>query len=216
MTDAKTRGADREQALGRDAYFSDQYFSMRQLCTFAHQLNHIWTMKPTSAIEIGLGNGFVSSYLKRAGVPITTVDINPALVPDICAPLHQVRGQLDGMRDLVICCEVLEHMPLEELDANLDHLKSLGSRLFLTLPNSYRTFGFGGLINLPKLGGKVLDLNCSIPSRHPLPGGPHFWEVGHSRACSRAAIVERLQTRYSSVKSGRFELNPNHIYFICQ
>lgn len=149
----QTRGTERERNLEREVYFSDAYFSMPHLCSFAHQLNHIHAMRPKSAIEIGLGNGFVSTYLRRAGLPIITADINPALEPDICAPLAEVRSHIDEPADLVICCEVLEHMPLSELDANLDHLNSLGDRLFLTLPNSYRTWGWGGLSFLPKLGG---------------------------------------------------------------
>ena len=143
MTDG-SRGTERERDLDRDVYFSDSYFSMDQLCSFAHQLNFIHSMRPTSAIEIGLGNGFVSTFLRRAGIPVITADINAALEPDICAPLGEVSSHIESLRDVVICCEVLEHMPLEELDANLDHLRSLGDRLFLTLPNSYRSWGFSG------------------------------------------------------------------------
>lgn len=210
------RGNERERDLDREVYFSDSYFSMPQLCSFAHQLNFIHSMRPKSAIEIGLGNGFVSTYLRRAGVPVLTADINPALEPDICAPLADVRAQIDAPRDLVICCEVLEHMPLKELDANLDHLRGLGDRLFLTLPNSYRAWGLSGLLFLPKLGGQLFDLNFNIPWKRPIAGGPHFWEVGYTATCSRAAIVRRLQQRYGKVRSGRFALNPYHMWFICE
>jgi hypothetical protein len=171
-------------------------------------------MRPESAIEIGLGNGFVSTYLRRAGVPIITADINRALKPDICAPLAEVRSHIDAPRDLVICCEVLEHMPLEELDANLDYLTGLGDRLFLTLPNSYKSYGLSGMTFLPKLGARLFDLNFNIPMKHPIAGGPHFWEVGYSSACTRAAIIQRLQHRYNKVRSGRFSLNPYHMWFI--
>lgn len=215
MTD-RSRGLERERDLDRDVYFSDSYFSMPQLCSFAHQLNFIHSMRPTSAIEIGLGNGFVSTFLRRSGVPVVTADINPALEPDICAPLDQVRSLIDSPKDVVICCEVLEHMPLEELDANLDHLRSLGRRLFLTLPNSYRSWGFSGFSFLPKLGARLYDLNLDIPWKRPIAGGPHFWEVGYSAECSRTAIVKRLRKRYPSVRSGRFALNPYHVWFICE
>lgn len=213
---ANARGRERERDLSRDVYFSDPYFSMPQLCSFAHQLNLIHAMRPTSGIEIGLGNGFVSTYLRRAGVPLITADINPALAPDICAPLAEVRGHIDQPQDLVICCEVLEHMPLDELDANLNHLRDLGERLFLTLPNSHRTWGFSGFAFLPKLGGRLLDLNFDVPWKRPIAGGPHFWEVGQSYDCTRAAIGRRLSKRYNTVRSGRFALNPYHIWFICE
>ncbi len=216
MNPKPARGAQRERELDRDSYFSDDYFSMPQLCSFAHQLNLIHTMRPKSAVEIGIGNGFVSTYLIRSGVPVTTIDINPALEPDICAPLVEAVNQLEAPADLVICCEVLEHMPLEELDDNLDHLRNLGGRLFLTLPNSYRSWGIGGLAFLPKLGARMFDLNFDLPLARSLEGGPHFWEVNYTKDCTRAAIVKRLKKRYSSVRTGSFTLNPYHIWFACQ
>ncbi|MPT22967.1 MAG: hypothetical protein E2577_08105 [Starkeya sp.] len=44
----------------------------------------------------------------------------------------------------------------------------------------------------------------------------HFWEVGYSRACSRAAIIAKLRQHYEKVTTGRFELNPYHLWFPCQ
>jgi hypothetical protein len=210
------RGAERERDLDRESYFADGYFTMPQLCSLAHQLNHVYFMRPESAIEIGMGNGFLSTCLRRTGVPVITADINSALGPDVCAPLGEVRAYIDQPQDVVICCEVLEHMPLEELDANLDHLRGLGDRLFLTLPNAYRSWGFAGLSFLPKLGARLLDLNVDIPWKHQLPDGAHFWEVGYTAECSRAAIVKRLKQRYRTVRSGRFALNPYHIWFIAE
>lgn len=211
-----TRGAEREADLEREAYFSDGYFTMPQLCSLAHQLNFIHSMRPKSAIEIGLGNGFLSTCLRRSGVPVITADINPSLEPDVCAPLADVKLHIDQPQDVVICCEVLEHMPLSELDANLDHLKTLGDRLFLTLPNSHRAWGMAGIAYIPKLGTKLFDFNVNSPMKHPIAGGPHFWEVGYSSDCSRASIVRRLTQRYNSVRSGRFALNPYHVWFIAE
>ena len=210
------RGQLREQYLDRQIYLSEKYFSIPQLCSFAHQLNFIYSMRPQSVIEIGIGNGFVATYLRRAGLPVVTADINPALEPDICAPLCNVQEHIDSPLDLVVCCEVLEHMPLNELDANLDYLRDLGDRLFLTLPNSYRSWGGAGLAFLPKLGVRLFDFNFDIPLRRSIAGGPHYWEVGYNRSCSRAAIVNRLKKLYPKVRSGRFALNPYHVWFICE
>ncbi len=210
------KGSERESQMARQEYFTDLYFSLPQLCSFAQQLNFIHSMRPTSAIEIGLGNGFVSSFLTRSGLPVVTADINPALKPDICAPLAEVRNHIEGPKDLVICCEVLEHMPLDEFDANLDYLRGLGNRLFLTLPNSKRSWGFAGFASLPKLGFKQIDLNMEVPYKRNLDNSPHFWEVGYTSDCTRKSIIKRLRTRYTTVKSGRFLLNPYHTWFTCE
>ena len=209
----RTRGRERERTLTASAYFSERYFSMQQLCAFAHQLHQIWRMKPANVIEIGVGNGFVSSYLKRAGVPVTTVDINPDLQPDICADLSDLPGLLSGKYDLVVCCEVLEHMPFYEFGANLDYLRAVGDRLLLTLPSAHRTYGFGGLLTLPRL--RVLcDFHVSIPIKGRVPAA-HYWELGSEKECSRAVVVKMLKERYGVCKAGRLPLQPYHWLFEC-
>src|SRR5690606_9829851 len=130
MSSTNLRGLERERTLPRDVYFSDQYFSMQQLCSLSHQINLIHCLRPKNILEIGIGNGFTSSFLRRAGYAVTTVDINPELEPDICAPLDQVGAYLNGEKvDLVVCCEVLEHMPWSDFESNINHLRSFGDRL---------------------------------------------------------------------------------------
>lgn len=216
MTVTPNRGEERERNLGREVYFSDGYFSYPQLFSFVHQIKHIADMRPQSAVEVGIGNGFVSSYLGRAGIDVLTADINPALEPDICAPLHELPGLVSAKRDVVICCEVLEHMPLEQLDANLDYLKALGDRLYLTLPNSRRAWGLSFMLHLPRISRRPIDANIEIPWHRSIEGGPHFWEVGLNPRCTRQSIVARLKQRYAKVTSGRFALNPYHVYFVCE
>lgn len=209
------RGQAREQSLPREAYFSDGYFALPQLCSLSQQLHGIHAMRPTDILEIGIGNGFTSSFLKRAGYDVTTVDINPALEPDICAPLDEVAGHVSGRRfDLVVCCEVLEHMPLEQLRPSLDALAKLGSRLFMTLPNYHAPIGFGGFLRLPKIAPKLLSLTVDLPRRRALEK-EHFWEVGSSRETSKSALVKMLRDRYASVEVQKFALAPYHIAFRC-
>ena len=216
MNSVHTKGLLREKNLSRDTYFSDLYFSMPQLCSFSHQLHHIWSMKPKNVLEIGIGNGFISEFLKRAGISVTTADINQNLNPDICAPLNELSRNLNGRKfDLIICCEVLEHMPLSELDNSLSYLRELGDRLFMTLPNANRTFGIGGLSFIPKLGSRIINFNFNLPYKHNLTDSPHFWEVGYTNKCTTSAIVKKLKKRYESIKYGNFSMNPNHIFFEC-
>lgn len=90
------RGAQREMSLSRETYFSELYFSEPQLFSMGNQLAAIHQLKPQSIIEIGIGSGFTSSFLKGAGYDITTVDINESLRPDICCPLHLLPNVLKG------------------------------------------------------------------------------------------------------------------------
>ena len=209
------RGEDREKTLPREAYFSDGYFELHQLFSLSHQINEIHKLRPQSILEIGVGNGFTSSFLRRAGYRVTTADINPDLEPDICAPLDQVGSFIGEEKfDLVVCCEVLEHMPLNEFIESLDQLRALGQRLFLTLPNYKATIGASGLFRIPKIGAKSFDLTFDIPRKKKLDK-EHFWEVGSQRETEIKSIAFELKARYKSVKIKRITLNPYHIAFIC-
>jgi SAM-dependent methyltransferase len=208
------KGEERETSLERSAYFSDNYFSLKQLCSFVHQIHDIHQLRPKSVLEIGIGNGFTSTFLKRAGYDVTTNDINPSLEPDICCPLSELAQRLSGRSfDLVVCCEVLEHMPFEDFEPNLRTLRSLGNRLYLTLPNHKALLGFAWLPRLPKVPSiQVGSLYCEIPVARPLQA-MHYWEVGSADFTSRKSIANRLRNYYSSVTSRRYALNPYHVMF---
>lgn len=207
------RGKEREATLDASVYFSDQYFALHQLFSLSHQIHEINKLKPRDILEIGPGNGFTSTFLKRAGYDVTTVDINPSLHPDICAPLDQLPEHLNGRRfDLVVCCEVLEHMPLSELPSNLRYLRGAGERLFMTLPNYKRTIGIGAMFRIP--GRKPFPASSYIEiKKRKLQEGAHFWEVGSEPGCTRASIVAELKKLYSKAHSGRFAFNPYHLSF---
>jgi hypothetical protein len=207
------KGAGREQSLPRDRYFTDGYFELAQLSSLSQQIHEIHKLRPTSILEIGIGNGFTSMFLRRAGYQVTTADINPALEPDICAPLEEIERHTNGRRyDLVVCCEVLEHMPFEQFTTSLDSFKNLGDRLFMTLPNFYPAVGFGGFFCFPKLPPRLVRLTLDVPLKRKLDKS-HFWEVGSEKRTSMASILKELKARYAVVDSKRVALNPYHIAF---
>lgn len=207
------KGANREKSLSKSIYFSNEYFSLPQLFSLAQQIHEIHSMKPQSILEIGIGNGFVSTFLRRAGYTIKTADINPSLEPDICAPLDEVHDFIEGqIFDVVVCCEVLEHMPLESLENNIKYLKSLGKKLFLTLPTSQKAFGLYGFLRLPKNYPYPLRMIFNVDLQNQLDSG-HFWEVGYCHKSSRKEIINLLKKHYNYVDSGYMIMNPYHIYF---
>jgi SAM-dependent methyltransferase len=209
----ENRGENRERNLEKSAYYSDNYFGLTQLCSFAHQIHDIHRLKPANILEIGIGNGFTSSFLKRAGFDVVTVDINAALEPDICSPIAGLVPHLKGRYfDLVVCCEVLEHMPFENFETNIEVFRAAGSRLYLTLPNYKRVFGLGGFLRLPKLSPTIFGAQIELGIRKPLDK-EHFWEVGSSSMTTRKEILNTLGKFYSHVNTRRYGLNPYHLSF---
>lgn len=207
------RGFERERNLKKEAYYSDGYFTMHQLCSFAHQINDIYKFNAKSILEVGIGNGFVSTYMKRAGFDVTTVDINYELEPDLCAPISELTSRLSGKKfDLVVCCEVLEHMPFSEFEDAIRVFRALGSKLYLTLPNHNIVIGFGGFIRIPYLGVKLSELMVEIPRKRILDK-EHFWEINSSKETSKKNILKLLSNYYPNISVQRYSLNPYHIAF---
>jgi SAM-dependent methyltransferase len=100
-----------------------------------------------SAIEVGIGCGVFVRYLSLLGARVTALDINPAFLADVAgvANVETVLGDatcpLDlEQHDIVLCSEVLEHVPPTR---SLGMLKSLhavlkpGGHLVLTTPQRY-------------------------------------------------------------------------------
>lgn len=209
----ENRGEKRERDLEESVYFSESYFKLPQLCSFAHQIHDIHSLKPTSILEVGTGNGFTSSFLKRAGFDVVTADINPALEPDICSPIADLPPLLSERSfDLVVCCEVLEHIPFANFEDNIEVFRAVGRRLYLTLPNYKRVFGLSGFLRLPKFAPALVGYQIEIPNRKMLDK-EHFWEVGSSPLTTRKEIVKRLERFYPRVDTGRYAFNPYHLSF---
>lgn len=208
------KGAEREKAIPKSRYYAESYFALEQLCSFAHQINDVYGLRPGSIVEVGIGNGFTSTFLKRAGFEVVTVDINPDLEPDICAPVSELPNAVGGRRfDLAVCCEVLEHMPFEQFEESIRALRAVSDRAYLTLPTFKQTYGVGGLLFLPKMPRILLNHYVEIPRFKKRELLEHCWEVGSMPETSRCSVIQIMKKHYKHVRCRRFALNPYHLAF---
>lgn len=211
------KGPNREMAVPVASYFSKQYFSMAQLCSLIHQFNDVMRLEPKRVLEVGPGNGFLSVLLRKAGVEVTTVDINPELSPDIVSSISDLPLCLPpDTYCLVVCAEVLEHLPFSEFLPSIRILRQYAPSLYLTLPQYRQWWGFSGWVSL--LGrSRLLNVGCKIRRNKPLDDGHvHFWELDQTPEVSRSRISKILRNEYPQVTGGAFKLNKYHEYFICQ
>lgn len=210
-----TRGAKREKNLEREGYFSDHYFSVLMMSTFAHQINDIYNLNPKSIIEIGIGNGFTSSFLKSAKYKITTCDINENLNPDHVLPVQQLETVFSsGQFDLAVCCEVLEHIPFEEFEPAIAAISAVSDRLYLTLPNYKKFFGFSGFFDVPRLR-RLFNLGIYLPIPRKITP-EHFWELDSDNYSKSANIIAIIKKYFPKVETRNYKLNRYHRAFICE
>ncbi len=181
------------------------------------QIMHIHDLNPKSMIEIGVGNGLTSTFMRDSGIPVTTSDINPNLDPDICCPIAEIVEKVgERTYDLVVCCEVLEHMPVDQIEDNIKTLRSLGNRLYLTLPSYAYAYGFSFLMKIPFVKAKDFFFHFFLPKKINLSKTEHYWEVGSEAATKRKSIINVLKRHYTEVRSGRISFQPSQIYFVAE
>jgi 2-polyprenyl-3-methyl-5-hydroxy-6-metoxy-1,4-benzoquinol methylase len=100
-------------------------------------------------LEVGIGCGIFTRFLSQIGAKITAVDINPAFVLGVSEVAEVTPVLADattdlmlGEHELVLCSEVLEHVPPSQSLAMLKTLRrglTPDGRLILTTPQSFST-----------------------------------------------------------------------------
>ena len=88
------------------------------------------TFAPTSVLDYGCGNGYLVAFLAELGVDVMGYDPHPGTVPPYVQHLvSATRPNPANMRhDLVICREVLEHVPFRGVRDLISSLCALSSR----------------------------------------------------------------------------------------
>lgn len=176
-----TQTASTQQGLDRDFYGSPEYLRDGRLYSLAHQLQAALDMAPRTILEVGVGSGVFAAAARAAGVRVTTLDIEPTLAPDLLAPVTRIPTG-DGAFDVGVCCQVLEHIPFEEVGDALRELRRvLRVGLVLSLPDVTPHFELS--IALPKLGRHRLSWSPPPLVRRRFPRGKlekmgHHWEIG--------------------------------------
>lgn len=164
-----------------------------------------------SVLEIGIGSKVVHQYLKNL-YQVTTCDISEKLQPDVVGSVDDLSMFHDSQFDLVLCAEVLEHIPFENVVRALSELKRVTKRFaILSLPYWGYTFGFK--VKLPLLGYRMLKFKVTGIKRHVF-NGEHYWEIG-KRGYPLRRIVHMMQSAGFVVSRSFWDLDdPYHYYFI--
>lgn len=104
-----------------DVYWTRAYNTKERTCSYWHQVDEVLSLGARTALEVGPGPGIVTDWLRKAGVEVTTLDMESRLEPDVVGSVTEMPVD-DGAYDAVVCSQVLEHLPFAEVERALAEL----------------------------------------------------------------------------------------------
>jgi len=181
------------QLDARDYYLSPRWDNLIQWLSYWHQIERVLTYLSPGAqlLEIGPGNGTVSTYLRARGYHVVTLDHDPALSPAVIGDAMTLPFASESF-DGVICCEVLEHLPFEDaLDTLQDIHRIIRQVCVVSVPYQSLYLSICALPTYARIldpAFRLLKLRPQEPARLMLrlpmffrsqPVTPlHHWEMG--------------------------------------
>lgn len=197
----------------KSGHYYKGYDSKSRFCSYWHQINEIILCNPHNVLEIGTGNGFVSSYLIRYGFNVVSLDVDKQLKPTITASGLNIPFSANTF-EVVACYQTLEHLPYSLFKKTLKEIRHVSSsRVFLSLPDSssyYRVF-----IQIPMFGlfRKILQIPLLLKRVHYFDG-QHYWEIGKVGYSLKTVINDMREVGFEVEKTYRVFENPYHRFFI--
>lgn len=203
----------RNDLFCRDVYYSAEHDSEERFSCYWHQIDEIVSRKPKRILEIGIGNGFVSDYLKKRGFDVVTADHNKKLKPDFVSDILSLPFE-DNSFDLVACYECLEHLPFDDFAAALRECRRVSKRwVNISIPGSFWAYRIH--LDIPRLGSKKILIPKPYFKKEKKPANPrHFWEIGLPGTEMDAVTNAILATGLKIEKCFRIFENPYHHMFV--
>ena len=193
-------------------YMSHSYDSKERFCSYWHQIHEIISLEPRHVLEIGVGSGFVSTYLRRRDIELTTLDLDRRLDPDVEGTVTDLPF-IDAEFDVVACYEVLEHMNFDLFRRGLSELSRVSSEnVVISLPDANKMLKIAS----PDSRFGHFSARISIPTmrkREHLFDGEHHWEIGKAGYPLTRIEMEMESAGLTVLKTFRMRENPYHRFF---
>ena len=185
-----------------------KYDSLARFSSYWYQINEIVSFNPGSILEVGVGTGFTSNYLKNLGYEVTTLDKDSERKPNIIGDVKSTSLPNDQF-EMSCAFEVLEHMSYESALEALKELRRVSSHhVVISLPIASKYIKLD--ISFPRIK-KLWTLKYQV--RAPLYHG-HVWELGQQGYDVKKFKDDLESLGYKIVYSYRIFANPRHYMLV--
>ena len=189
------------------------YLTKYRFASYWYQIKEVISSDPQSVLEIGIGPKIVSNYLSRKNIKFVTLDIELQFEPQVIGSIANLPIQ-ELAFDTVMCCQVLEHFPFEELNKCLNELRRITKKkLILSLPDKTPALSF--LVRIPNL--IFWDFLLPFPwaiRKHVDNFRRHYWEIGERGYPYKRLIKEIEKAGFSVDRTYRVPDFAYHRFFI--
>ena len=205
-----------EIQVDTDHYDAAAYNDKPRYYSYVEQIVETGNLKPTSVVEIGIGNGFTTRGLRDLGIAVTTVDFDATLCPDFVASVCSIPLP-SGSTDVSLCFEVLEHLPFDQFSIALRELARISREwVFISVPDcrsAIRLEASRGWLPIKTFQ----RMFSNFPPRKPFPchfDGQHYWEIGKLETPETRVLDTIRQSGLQIERHYRLPLNPYHHFFM--
>src|SRR3982074_2860577 len=196
----------------KEHYEFARYTGFDRWSSYYYQVREITSLAPASMLEIGTGDGFLKRFIEGAtAISYRSLDIAADLQPDIVGSVESIPLGDDAV-DVVVACEVLEHLPFEKFEPALREMRRVStSHVLISLPH------FGPKVKLalklPRLKEIRVALKLGFPQKH-VCRGEHYWEIG-KQGYSLSTVRGVLKTLFTIEKDFiPFESQYHHFFLL--
>ena len=189
-----------------------QYNSKARWLSYWYQISEAIEVSPDSVLVIGKGSGIIEDNIRQLSnkkTDVLTLDINYAVNSDIAGEVTSLPFANDTF-DVILCCQVLEHMPLEKFPLALSELHRVArKRVVLSCPQGRKHIKLA--CSLPFSEEKILLLKSPF-TRKQHKNKLHHWEIG--RGISQKQIKSQLGRLFDIEKEFLNEIGCDQRFFI--
>lgn len=198
-----------------DCYKKNAFHPLR-IESVTEQLRQICYSGYNKILEIGVGIGFLKHCFRLfPQISLTTLDIAGDLHPDCVGSVTKIPFE-DCQFDVVVCGEVLEHLPFSEFLPALKEIRRVARhKVIISLPDKRRHFGVA--ICLARLGWLKYEwspIRRRRARREFNYDGEHYWEIGCKGTLEKDVVKKIREAGFKIEEQYRLWKHDWHCFFI--
>lgn len=205
-----------EVQVSKEHYDFNKYVDEKRWNSYYYQINEAINSKGNDILIIGKGDGIVPSVIKLFNKNVTTFDFDENLKPDIVGSVTEIDKILKKKYDVIICCQVLEHIPFEQFENILKKIKNCyKEKIILSLPNCNTWLKIN--LKIPKIKEWKLQVPIKKIKKpkwdiNKQGNGEHYWEIdadGYDKS-----KIETILKKYFNMQFFIPNDNNYHMFYI--